>query len=140
MNFKKLHTNFTLPVRGSNAAGGLDVFMPYEGQITNEPAFFPLGFAAAVPKGYVGLILPRSSMGAKYGLELNNTVGVIDSDYRGEWMASMRTKPGHDPINFAEGDRLVQIVVVPVADLTPVLVDDLDETARGAGGFGSTGQ
>lgn len=140
MKFKKLHPDFSLPVRGSNAAGGLDIVMPYPGIISQKPTPFPLGFAAAVPEGHVGLILPRSSMGAKKGLEVTNTAGVIDSDYRGEWIAYLNTKPGFDDITFYAGDRLLQIVVVPVADLTPELVEELDETSRGDGGFGSTGK
>lgn len=139
MKFKKIHPNFALPLRGSDEAGGLDIYMPEAGNVTQEPKLFPLGFAAAVPKGHVALILPRSSVGAKQGLELNNTVGVIDSDYRGQWGAYLRTKPGHDDISFAEGHRLLQMVVVPVADIHPELVEDLDITERGEGGFGSTG-
>lgn len=140
MKFKKIHPNFALPLRGSSEAGGLDIYMPYSGTITQEPQMFPLGFAAAVPKGHVALILPRSGVGAKKGLELNNTVGVIDSDYRGEWLACMRVKPGHKHLRFEETEKLLQIVVVPVADITPELVDDLDSTERGEGGFGSTSE
>lgn len=140
MKFKKLHPNFRLPTRGSEAAGGLDIVMPFNGSITSVPAPFPLGFAAAVPKGYVGLILPRSSAGAKKGLEVTNTTGVIDSDYRGEWIAYLNTKPGFPPIDFKVDERLLQIVVVPVADVYPELVDELDETSRGEGRFGSSGK
>lgn len=140
MKFKKIHPSFQLPVKGSETAGGLDIVMPFAGEITQTPTVFPLGFAAAVPYGYVGLILPRSSTGVKKGLELSNTVGVIDSDYRGEWMACMLVKPGYDNFTFAEGDRLLQIVVVPAGNFTPFLVDELDETVRGDGGFGSTGK
>lgn len=139
MKFKKIHQNFALPLRGSDEAGGLDIYMPEAGIVTQEPKVFPLGFAAAVPKGHVALILPRSGVGAKQGLELNNTIGVIDSDYRGQWGAYLRTKPGHQHLRFDEGDRLLQMVVVPVADIHPELVKDLDITDRGEGGFGSTG-
>lgn len=140
MKFKKLHPGFQLPVRGSEAAGGIDIFMPSAGQVTQTPVPFPLGFAAAVPQGHIGLILPRSSVGAKKGLEVTNTTGVIDSDYRGEWIAYLNLKPGFEPLNFTQDERLLQIVVVPVVDLVPQLVDELSNTARGDGGFGSTGQ
>lgn len=140
MKFKKLHPNFRLPIRGSEAAGGLDIVMPFDGTVSTVPKPFPLGFAAAVPKGHVGLILPRSSAGAKKGLEVTNTTGVIDSDYRGEWIAYLNTKPGFPDIEFKEGERLLQIVVVPVADVYPELVEELDETSRGEGGFGSSGK
>lgn len=99
---------------------------------------FGLGFAAAVPDGYVGVLLPRSSTGAKHGLELNNTCGVIDSDYRGEWKAAIRTKSGI-PFAWQAGDRILQFMIVPLAQVSLELVDSLDETNRGTGGFGSTG-
>lgn len=98
-----------------------------------------LGFAAAIPPGYVGLLFPRSGVGAKHGVELNNTCGVIDADYRGEWMASIRTKSGNT-FTWQAGERVIQCVVVPVLDLQLVQVDDLDDTSRGQGGFGSTGK
>lgn len=140
MKFKQLHSNFQLPQRSSDAAGGLDILMPEDGRLKpGEKLMVPLGFAAAIPRGYIALILPRSGVGAKKGLELINTCGVIDADYRGEWLAAMQLKPNQETLNWAAGDRLLQIVVVPVADITPVLVDELDETSRGSGGFGSTG-
>lgn len=103
---------------------------------------YPLGFAAAIPKGYVGLILPRSGVGAKYGVELNNTCGVIDSDYRGEWAASLKLKEtGRTPeIVFKAGERLLQLLVVPTFQVTPTLVEELSTTDRHVGGFGSTGK
>lgn len=100
---------------------------------------FGLGFAAAIPEGHVGILLPRSSAGAKYGLELNNTCGVIDSDYRGEWKAALKTKSGI-PYEWKAGDRLLQFMVLPIANVTLQEVKFLLDTSRGTGGFGSTGK
>lgn len=113
--------------------------MPEAGEVTDSPVMVKLGFAAAIPPGYVGLLFPRSSVGAKHGVELNNTCGVIDSDYRGEWMASIRTKSGI-LFSWKAGERVLQCVVVACLDVKPQLVEDLDETKRGEGGFGSTGK
>lgn len=137
MQFKKLHQGFILPTKGSIHAGGLDLYMPEDGSVGHTPVVIPLGFAAAVPEGYVALLLPRSSAGSK-GLELTNTCGVIDSDYRGEWKAVLRSK--YETIHWKAGDRLLQCVVVPVANVQPELVEELETTERGSGGFGSSGK
>ena len=139
MNIQSLHPAFIMPTKASDKAGAFDIYMPEAGKATESSQLIGLGFAAAVPEGYVGLLLPRSSTGAKFGLELNNTCGVIDSDYRGEWKAALKTKSGA-PFSWAKGDRLLQFMVVPIANVTLELVDSLDTTARGTGGFGSTGQ
>ena len=99
----------------------------------------PLGFAAEVPTGHVALLLPRSGAGAKHGVSLNNTVGVIDADYRGEWMACLRLK-NHQPLTWEAGERLLQFVLVPVTTPELQIVDSLEDTDRGEGGFGHTGQ
>ena len=83
--------------------------------------------------------MPRSSVGCRFGLELLNTVGVIDSDYRGEWRAVLKTKCSI-PYVWLAGERVLQFLIVPVLDVTLELVNCLNVTARGAGGFGSTGQ
>lgn len=147
MQFKRLHQGFQLPQRGSSHAGGYDIFMPDSGCIPEvDPAdtttthkMVPLGFAARVPEGHVALILPRSGAGAKHGIELRNTVGVIDADYTGEWMAAVKQKEGV-AFSWQAGERLFQFILVPVATADPHEVDELAATARGLGGFGSTGQ
>lgn len=139
MHIQSLHPAFIMPTKASDKAGAFDVYMPEAGTITGTSQMIGLGFAAAVPDGYVGLLLPRSSAGAKHGVELNNTCGVIDSDYRGEWKAAMRTKAG-TYFSWEKGDRILQFMIVPVAAVTLKLVDSLDETERGTGGFGSTGK
>lgn len=141
MNFKPLHKKFKAPTKGTDGAGAYDLYMPEAGHIEDfaGPKVVKLGFAAAVPKGYVALLLPRSSTGFKFGLELNNTCGVIDSDYRGEWLASINTKSG-EHFSWAEGARVLQMLIVPVAEVEINVVDSLDETERGEGGIGSTGE
>lgn len=139
MDIQSLHQAFIMPTKASDKAGAFDIFMPESGEVTGESRLVGLGFAAAVPEGHVGLLLPRSSSGAKHGLELNNTCGVIDSDYRGEWKAAMKTKSGI-PFKWEAGDRVLQFLIVPIANVQLTQVESLDETQRGAGGFGSTGQ
>lgn len=139
MDIQSLHQAFIMPTKASDKAGAFDIFMPEAGEATGASRLFGLGFAAAVPNGHVALLLPRSSSGAKHGLELNNTCGVIDSDYRGEWKAALRTK-STVPFSWNAGDRILQFMIVPIADVSLIQVDSLDETKRGTGGFGSTGQ
>ena len=139
MKIQALHPDFIMPTKGSDYAGAFDVYMPTEGAVFNQPKMVGLGFATEIPVGHVALLLPRSSAGAKFGLELNNTCGVIDSDYRGEWKACLRTKDGIS-LTWAKGDRLLQFVLVPIANVTLELTDSVEKTERGAGGFCSTGQ
>ena len=139
MRIKPISNNFIMPTKGSNDAGAIDLYMPEAGSVDGTEKKFPLGFAAAIPKGYVGLLLPRSGTGAKHGLELNNTCGVIDADYRGEWIAVMRTKSGKE-FSWQQGERVLQCVLVPVLSPTLEQVEDLDATGRGEGGFGSSGK
>ena len=142
MNIKKLHPNFKMPTRGTEHAGGYDIYMPEAGVLMPGATYgqmVPLGFAAEIPVGFVALILPRSGAGAKHGVSLNNTVGVIDADYRGEWMACLRMKNG-TAHRWEAGERLLQFVLVPVHTPELVMVEELGTTARGEGGFGSTNQ
>lgn len=141
MQIVSLHPNFQLPKRSSEQAGGYDLFMPEDGKLLhrNDVVFVKLGFKAAVPVGYVALILPRSGAGAKQGVELRNTVGVIDSDYRGEWIAAISQREANE-LNWSAGDRLLQFVLVAIGSPELELVEDLPETARAEGGFGSTGE
>lgn len=139
MYIQSIHHAFIMPTKATDKAGAFDVFMPVRGTATGESQMVGLGFAAAVPTGHIGLLLPRSSSGAKHGVELNNTCGVIDSDYRGEWKAAIRTKSGKS-FDWEAGERILQFMIVPIADVSLKLVDSLDETSRGVGGFGSTGK
>ncbi len=140
MRIKALDESFILPTKGTEFAGAFDIYMPKHGTANNTaPVLVGLGFCAEVPENHVALILPRSGTGANFGLELNNTCGVIDSDYRGEWRAALKTKNISD-FHWNAGDRLLQFLVVPVANVTLSLVDELSSSDRAAGGFGSTGK
>lgn len=139
MKVLAFHENFKLPTKGTAGAGAYDIYMPESGTAHSWcHCMVALGFGAEVPAGYAALILPRSGIGAKMGLELNNTCGVIDSDYRGEWVVSLKTK-NIETLHWAAGDRILQYLLVPVLDSPPERVHVLRPTSRAAGGFGSTG-
>lgn len=141
MKIKLTHPNATIPERKTNGAGGYDLYMPESGFYIQgkDQDLYTLGFAMEVPAGHVALILPRSGVGMNSQLELNNTCGVIDSDYRGEVMARIRTKNGKT-FSWEKGERLLQMIIVPVATPKLVQVDELSDTDRGVGGMGSTGK
>lgn len=139
MKFAALHPDFILPSRGSELAGAWDLYMPEAGSVDGTEQLVGLGFAAEVPPGFVAMLLPRSGVGSRHGLELNNTAGIIDADYRGEWQAALRTKSGLT-FSWNKDDRLLQFLVLPIAQIVPQLVAELAPSRRGAGGFGSSGQ
>lgn len=103
-----------------------------------QRALVPTGFAIAIPEGYEVQVRPRSGLALKHGISVPNTPGTIDSDYRGE-VGVILINHGDDEFAIAHGERIAQIVVAPVQRARLVEVDELDETQRGAGGFGSTG-
>ncbi len=139
---KKVRKNAILPTYGSAEAAGADLYACLEESVTigaGETVFIPTGIAMEVPKGCAGLVYARSSLGAKRGLAPANKVGVIDSDYRGEISVVLHNH-GKTDQTVAPGERIAQLVITPV--LTPVYteVDELTDTNRGTGGFGSTGK
>lgn len=139
---KKLNPNAILPTYGSAEAAGADLYACLESPVTIQPgetAWIPTGIALEVPKGCAGLIYARSSMGVKRGLAPANKVGVIDSDYRGE-IRVVLLNHGKAPQTVEHAERVAQFLITPV--LTPAYeeVDDLSDTDRGSGGFGSTGK
>ena len=97
------------------------------------------GLAIHVPDGYEGQVRPRSGLAAKHGVTVLNAPGTVDSDYRGE-LAVLLVNHSDWPVHIVAGDRIAQLVICPVARVEPVLVESLDETKRGSGGFGSTGR
>lgn len=140
MHIKKLRDDIEVPVRSTAGAMAYDVFMPDAGVIYNrEVTEIFLGFALAVPPGWGAIMVPRSGMGAKFGVELNNTNGFIDEDFRGEWRCFLRLKQLEE-LRWKKGDRLLQFAVVPVLQIPIVEVDELPPTGRSSAGFGSTGQ
>lgn len=143
LRFKTFHPQAKQPVYGSQGAAGADLcaVCGEEGVLlkAGQRVLIPTGIGVEIPQGYVGLVFARSSMGVKYGISLSNAVGVIDSDYRGEISVGLINLSDTDH-TILPGERIAQLVIMPVAAPTFVQVDELSETKRGAGGFGSTGR
>ncbi len=139
---KKLKANAILPTYGSAEAAGADLYACLEEPVQIAPGktcFIPTGVAMELPVGYVGLAFARSGLACKQDLAPANKVGVIDSDYRGEFMIALHNH-GNVERSVTHGDRIAQLVIVPVFTPGFVEVDELNETSRGVGGFGSTGK
>lgn len=142
ISVKKLHPMAKLPVYGSTEAAGADLHACLEEAVTvmpGETAWIPTGIALEVPKGCAGLVYARSGMAAKRGLAPANKVGVIDSDYRGE-IKVVLLNHSKEPQVIEPGERIAQFVITPVLTPEYVLVEELSDTERGVGGFGSTGK
>lgn len=131
------------PSYASEGAAGLDLYaaLPAGQKLVLEPGardLIPTGIEIALPAGYEAQVRPRSGLAVKQGVTVLNAPGTVDSDYRGE-VKVLLINHGGQPFEILRGMRIAQLVVAPVARATLVEVDELDETARGAGGFGSTG-
>ncbi len=130
-----------LPSYQSDAAAGCDLVAALESPLVLPPggrALVPTGLALALPVGTEGQVRPRSGLALKHGVTVLNAPGTIDADYRGE-VQVLLVNLGQEPFAIEPGARIAQLVVAPVSRATFVWADDLDPTARGAGGFGSTG-
>ena len=141
VSVKLLDPRAKLPAYGSPDAAGADLYALTGGPVEIAPGQTVLihtGLALAIPKGYVGLVCARSGLASKRGLAPANKVGVIDPDYRGELMVSLHNHSG-EPRTVDCGDRIAQLVITPYLTAAFTPADELDDTARGAGGFGSTG-
>ena len=139
---KKLHPKAVIPTYGSQEAAGADLYACLDESVVipaGKTVFVATGLALEVPKGCAGLIYARSSMGAKRGLAPANKVGVIDSDYRGQIMVALHNHGQEDQI-VQPGERIAQLLITPVFTPGFVEVEELDDTLRGTGGFGSTGR
>jgi len=140
---KRLHDNAVIPKYAKDGDAGMDLVAT---QIISNTTFditYGTGIAMEIPRGYVGLVFPRSSI-RKTDLSLTNCVGVIDSGYRGEIQATFKKVFGKNDVRLHEldykvGDRIAQIMIIPYPSVTFVEVDELSQTERGEGGFGSTG-
>jgi dUTP pyrophosphatase len=135
--FKRLHPAARLPTRGSEGAAGLDLYAIE--RVTIAPgarAAVRTGLAAAVPEGFYGRVAPRSGLAVRHGIDV--LAGVIDSDYRGEILCAL-VNHGDAPFEVEPGARVAQLVVEAIARPEPDWAEELPETSRGAGGFGSTG-
>lgn len=141
MNIKKLNENAVTPSYGSAYAAGADLYACEGGEVTiaaGETKLIHTGIAMEIPEGLVGLIYARSGLASKRGLAPANKVGVIDSDYRGEIMVALHNHSG-SPQTVADGERIAQIVFTPYMTAEFNVTDELSDTVRGVGGFGSTG-
>ncbi len=142
VNIKKLNEKAIIPTYGTEFAAGCDLYACMDEDVTimpHETAFIKTGLALEIPVGYAGLIYARSGLACKSGLAPANKVGVIDADYRGEIMVAL-----HNHTNEAKtvgvGERVAQLVITPYIVAAFNEVDELNDTVRGAGGFGSTGK
>ena len=139
---KKLRENAKLPTYGTEFSAGADLYACLAEDVTilpGETKKIPTGLAMEIPIGCAGLIYARSSLGTKRGLAPANKVGVVDSDYRGEFMIFLHNH-GAEPQTIQHGDRVAQLLVTPVFTPGFVEAEDLSDTVRGTGGFGSTGK
>lgn len=148
VKIKKLHPNAVLPTYSTNGSAGMDLTAVSKEYDEYGNVHYGFGLAFEIPEGYVGLIFPRSSC-AKTDLSLSNAVGCVDSDYRGEVTAKFKPTlkyntfhEGEIPIKehkYEVGDRVAQMIIMPYPKIEWEEVDELSETERGTGGYGSTG-
>ncbi len=141
VNIKKLNPNAIIPTYGTEFAAGADLYACIEDNIVipaHSTSFIHTGIALEIPAGFAGLIYARSGLACKKGLAPANKVGVIDSDYRGEIMIALHNHTDND-LFITNGERIAQLIVTPYITANFIEVDELNETVRGEGGFGSTG-
>ena len=142
LRIRRLSERAIIPRYQSDHAAGLDLHAAIEQAITLEPGdirLIPCGFVMAVPVGYEAQVRPRSGLAARHGISIPNAPGTIDADYRGEVKVAL-INLGREPFTVEPGMRIAQMIIAPVARCEVEEVDELDETPRGAGGFGSTGR
>ena len=143
VNFKKLNENAIVPTYGSEFAAGADLYACTNGETVtfapSETKLIKTGIAMEIPEGYAGLIYARSGIANKRGLAPSNKVGVVDSDYRGEIMVSLHNHSLTEQ-SITDGERIAQMVIAPFLKVEYTEVQELTDTARGEGGFGSTGK
>ncbi|MEQ8260287.1 MAG: dUTP diphosphatase [Alcanivorax sp.] len=139
----RLGDSFPLPAYATDGSAGLDLRAMVEAPLTLNPGdteLLPTGLAIHIgDAGYAGMILPRSGLGHKHGIVLGNLVGLIDSDYQGQLMVSCWNR-GSSAFTIEPGERIAQLVIVPVMQVSLTQVDDFDDSARGEGGFGHSGR
>lgn len=138
---KKLNPDAVIPTYGSQYAAGADLYACIDSNISFQPGetkFIPTGLAMEIPVGYAGLIYARSGLACKKGLAPANKVGVIDADYRGEIMVALHNH-SKEPVTIEPKERIAQLVITPYLTAIFEEADELNDTVRGEGGFGSTG-
>ncbi len=141
VRIKKLDERAKLPTYGTEYSAGADLYSMQGDDITIQPhttEMVHLGFAIEIPEGYAGLVFARSGLASKRGVAPANKVGVVDSDYRGECMVALHNHT-ESPVTVEGGERIAQLCIVPFLKADYEFSETLSETARGGGGFGSTG-
>ena len=139
---KRIKDDAIMPTYGSAEAAGADLYACLSAPVTIQPGesdFIPTGLAMELPRGYAGLIYARSGLACKRGLAPANKVGVVDSDYRGEFMIVLHNH-GDAAQTIEHGERIAQLVITPVFTPGFTEVEELSDTKRSGGGFGSTGK
>ena len=142
INIKKLDEKAVIPTYGSEYAAGADLYACLDEAITIEPGqtvMVHTGIAVEIPEGFAGLVYARSGLACKRGLAPANKVGVVDSDYRGEIKVALHNH-GKEAQTVEKGERIAQMVIAPYLSVNYEEADELSETERGEGGFGSTGR
>jgi dUTP pyrophosphatase len=139
VKIKKVHPDAVKPKYAKESDAGMDLVATSIIENTSFQITYGLGIAMEIPDGMVGLVFPRSSI-RNTELILSNSVGVIDAGYRGELQATFNKLNGLDSVSYNVGDRIAQIIIVPHPIIQIVEVDELSESSRGIGGFGSTGK
>ena len=142
LRIKKLRDNAQMPTYGSEFAAGADMYAAIDEAVTiepNETKLIPTGLAFEIPEGYAGFVYARSGLASKKGLAPANKVGVIDADYRGEVMVALHNH-GTEAQTVEAGERIAQMIIAPFVAVNYVFSDELEDTVRGEGGFGSTGR
>lgn len=145
INIKKTDENAKIPTYGSEFAAGADLYAVIHNEenrveiLPGETAFIDTGIVMEIPNGYVGLVYARSGLSCKQGLAPANKVGVIDSDYRGNIMVALYNQ-SNEIRTVSEGDRIAQIIIQPVEQFGFKVTENLSNTVRGNGGFGSSGK
>lgn len=141
LRFRKTRPEATLPVRANPGDAGLDLYAAESAHIgPGERWKVGCGVAVEIPEGSAGLVVPRSGMADRHGISLVNGPGLIDSGYRGELAVLLLNNDPAEIFRVEVGDRIAQLVIVPIELPDPVEVDELTETTRGSGGFGSSGR
>ena len=141
VRIKKLRENAVVPTYGSEFAAGADLYAAVEESVAIAPSetkLIPTGIAMEIPVGYAGFIYARSGLASKKGLAPANKVGVVDADYRGEVMVALHNH-GTAEQTIEAGERIAQMVIAPFITANFIVSETLEDTVRGAGGFGSTG-
>ncbi len=139
--FQRRREDAVLPAYARRGDAALDLTAAEDAEIgPGDRALVPTGVAVAIPEGYAGLVLPRSGLASRQGLTLANSPGLIDAGYRGEVTCAVVNLDRETPVTINKGDRIAQLLIIPIAVVEPAWATELPPSERGSGGFGSTGR